>query len=361
VRLINRKEVEELLSLKEAIRAVENAFREYGLDSTINHPRRRLHVHLGGGEQVRINSFVGGLPARGYMGIMTRSDCFRVLEDRVDHYRGPTWSKDRSFYVLYSSRDASPLAIFYGGSGRDAPITKRALHPHAVGIRTAATSAVGTLYLARPDSRKVGLFGTGFFAPSHLTTLATVLPDLEKIFVYSRTVERRESFCREMAALVERAVIPVDEPKKAVEGMDIIVCATNSNSPVFDGHWLQEGSHVTTIVGENKELGQAQWFGRREVDDTVLRRCREVVVCSVEQSRQDRQALTWEAVQRGIISWDKVREVGEIVAGKAKGREDRKDITLFHNNAGQGISDLAIHAAYYEIAVRSGIGNELDL
>jgi ornithine cyclodeaminase/alanine dehydrogenase-like protein (mu-crystallin family) len=359
--LINRKEVEDLLSLEEAIRAVEDAFREYGLDPTINHPRRRLHVHLGGGEQVRINSFVGALPARGYMGIMSRSDCFRVLEDRVDHYRGPTWLKDRSFYMLYSSKDASPLAIFYGGSGRDAPIRKRALHPHAVGIRTAATSAVGTLYLARRDSRKVGLFGTGFFAPSHLTALVTVFPDLEKIFVYSRTPEKRVSFCREMVALVNRDVIPVDEPKEATEGMDIIVCVTNSNSPVFDGHWLQEGSHVTTIVGENKELGQAQWFGRREVDDAVLKRCREVVVCSVEQSQQDRQALTWEAVERGVISWDKVRELGEIVAGKAKGRESDREITLFHNNAGQGIADLAIHACYYEIATQRGIGKELDL
>ena len=359
--LINRKEVEELLSLEEAIRAVENAFREYGLDPTINHPRRRLHVHLGAGEQVRINSFVGALPTRGYMGIMTRSDCFRVLEDRVDHYRGPTWFKDRSFYVLYSSSDASPLALFYGGSGRDAPITKRALHPHAVGIRTAATSVVGTLYLARPDSRNVGLFGTGFFAPSHLTGLVTVFPGVEKIFVYSRSQEKRESFCRAMRSLVSREVIPVDHPKQAAEGMDIIVCVTNSNSPVFDGGWLQEGSHVTTIVGENKELGQTQWFGRREVDDTVLRRCREVVVCSIEQARQDRQALTWEAVERGVITWDKVRELGEIVAGKAKGREDRSDITLFHNNAGQGIADLAIHACYYELAARNGIGKELDL
>jgi ornithine cyclodeaminase/alanine dehydrogenase-like protein (mu-crystallin family) len=253
------------------------------------------------------------------------------------------------------------LAIFYGGSGRDAPIRKRALHPHAVGIRTAATSAVGTRYLARPDARRVGLFGTGFFAPSHLTALLIVFPGIKEISVYSRTREKRESFCREMSSILNQSVVPVDEPQKAVNENDIILCVTNSHGPVFDGNWLREGSHVTTIVGENKELGRDQWFGRREVDDTVLRRCRDIVVGSVEQCQQDQQALTWEAVQRGVISWEKVRGLGEIVAGKAKGRERKEEITLFHNNAGQGIADLAIHACYYEIALKRGIGRDLGL
>ena len=54
-------------------------------------------------------------------------------------------------------------------------------------------------------------------------------------------------------------------------------------------------------------------------------------------------------------------DLGEIVVGKAKGREADKEITLFHNNAGQGIADLAIHACYYEIAIQKGIGKQLDL
>jgi ornithine cyclodeaminase/alanine dehydrogenase-like protein (mu-crystallin family) len=152
----------------------------------------------------------------------------------------------------------------------------------------------------------------------------------------------------------------VSSAKEAVEGSDVLLTATNSNVPVFNGEWLQAGTHVTSIMGGNVGLVRAGIAAspRRELDDTVIKRSDVIIVNSIEQAIQDEQADLFEPVQAGFLSWDKVGELGALLNNTVPGRTDPNQITLFKNNAGQGIADVAVASKIYSLARQNGIGME---
>ncbi len=82
----------------------------------------------------------------------------------------------------------------------------------------------------------------------HLLALTCIRKSIDKVRVFSPTRETREKFAAEMSAVLGIEVIAVDSAAEVVDGADVIVCATNSNVPVFDGNWLAPGQHVTSIV-----------------------------------------------------------------------------------------------------------------
>jgi alanine dehydrogenase len=147
-----------------------------------------------------------------------------------------------------------------------------------------------------------------------------------------------------MARTLGLTVVPVNEPKRVIKRADIVLTATNTNVPVFDGAWLRDGTHVTSIVGSNVGMVQAGVIAqkRRELDDETLTRAAIIGIASRALAEQDQQGDIYEQVESGLISWDKVIELSEIVAGHAHGRQNDADITVFKNNGGQGIAELAI-------------------
>ncbi len=114
--------------------------------------------------------------------------------------------------------------------------------------------------------------------------------------------------------------------------------------------------------GSNVGLQQGGFIRerRRELDDETFRRADRIVVCSREQSRQDQQADLYDRVEKGLLRWDQVVELPEILSGKVAGRTGPQQITLFKNNAGQGVSDVALGAVLYRHAKEQGVGIELD-
>ena len=371
--LIDRTRTEPQISVEDGIRVVEDAFRELGENPTINHPRRRLDVYDQDWSQRRLNVFVAALPSKGYVGTLMRLDVIQKLHDgkRISVAGGspydhlgenvPFQESMRRVYVLFDLKSGMPAAFQYGGTGRLSPIRIRALHPEVVSLRTTATSVVGIKHLAREDASTLGFFGTGGFAPSHLVGICAVT-DIKTIKVFSPSREHRESFCREMSDIMGRQITPVGDARSAVEDSDIVLCCTNSIVPVFDGNWLKPGANVACIVGMNKEYSRRdEHFSATEVDDTTIKRSEVIVVNSIEQAIQDEQGTLWERVQRGLISWDQVYELGALVAGKVPGRTRDDQVCFFHNNAGQGVADLAIAIQHYEVAKKFGLARELEL
>ncbi|HEY1266998.1 MAG TPA: ornithine cyclodeaminase family protein, partial [Candidatus Binatia bacterium] len=230
------------------------------------------------------------------------------------------------------------------------------------GLRTAATSAVGTDLLARQNAETVGIFGASGQARNHLIALARIRR-LKRIKVYSRTPENRTRFAAEMAEIVDAEIEPVARPEEAVRGMDIVLTATNSSVPVFDGEWLEPGMHVTSIVGSNVGLVKGGFASakRREIDDATLRRSHVLGIASVQQAVQDEQADIFDPVGRGVVCWEQWVEIGAILAGKAPGRSRADQITLFKNNAGQGVADVALGALVLEKVRRQGGGESLKV
>jgi len=181
--------------------------------------------------------------------------------------------------------------------------------------------------------------------------------------VYSPTSLHREGFARKISAKTGVQVIPVDAPKLAAQDVDIILCMTNTNVPVIDGSWLEEGQYVISVIGSNIELVKSGNLAapRREIDDATLRRCDFIVALSKAQAIDSQQGDIFWPVENGIITWDKVIEISDVLAGRVKGRTDDRQIIVYKNQGGQGIVDLALAKKCYELAKRHGKGYEMRI
>ena len=343
--LIRAEEVAGMLTIEEAIDAVEAGFREFGRNPELNGPRRRITTPDG----VRVSVHPGGVPSLGGIGVLAHAEHV-ALAKQVQTYH----SMGGPVTVLFDVKDASLIAILVGRIGlRQLPAER------PTPMRTAATSAVGTRWLARQDASILGIIGAGGEAKYHLLAFSKIRP-FAAVKIYCRTEQTRVEFCRSMQRWVACELKPVSSAQDAVEGSDVVLTATNSNVPVFDGAWIEPGMHITSIIGGNVGLvkaGIAQ-TKRRELDDITIDRSDVIVVNSREQAIQDEQGDLFDPVQTGLLAWDRVGELGDLLNGNFPGRTGAAQITLFKNNAGQGVADVAIASKVYSLARANGIGIE---
>lgn len=343
--LVRAEDVTGLLTMEAAIEAVAAGFSEFGRSPELNAPRRRITTPDG----VRVSVHPGGVPALGGIGVLAHAEHVAVSKEVQTYHNmgGPVT-------VLFDTRDSSLLGMVVGRIGV-AEIEAERPTP----MRTAATSAVGTRCLAREDAKTLGILGAGGEAKYHLLAFSKVR-QFHTVKVFCRTEKTRHEFCKMMENLVPCAVTPAASAQEAVENSDVVLTATNSNVAVFDGAWLSPGTHVTSIMGGNVGLVKAGIAAtkRRELDDTTIRRSDVIVVNSREQAIQDEQGDLYDPVQAGFLTWERVGELGALLNGKISGRTGAQQITLFKNNAGQGIADVAVATTVFKLAREKGLGIE---
>jgi ornithine cyclodeaminase len=346
--LVEPEEIRGIVSMKQAVDAVRTGFREWGENSQINAPRRRIHIPTG----VRVSVHQGGVPSLGATGLMTHCEWVKPMVNEQVYPR-----LNHPVIVLYDAAEGELKGIIIG----EITCSELPNNIAVTGLRTAATSAVGTDLLARPDATRLGLFGAAGQAKNHLLALMQVR-QLEEVKVFSRNPENRNKFSEEMGSVTGLKIVPVAKPEEAVRGVDIVLTATNSSVPVFDGNWLEPGQHVTTIVGSNVGLVKGGFTAakRREIDDATLARSNVHGIVSIQQAVQDEQADIYDPVHRGVIEWEQLIEIGEILAGHKEGRTKADQITFFKNNAGQGVADVALGAAVLEQVKKKNRGHSLN-
>lgn len=154
-----------------------------------------------------------------------------------------------------------------------------------------------------------------------------------------------------MSALLKVDVRSVDSAEEAVREAETVVTATSTREPVLRGDWLAPGAHINAI-GANR--AQA-----RELDDDAVIRSAFVCVDSIEQARMEAGDLI-SPIERGLLSWARVRELGQVVAGKVVGRANHHDVTLF-KSVGIALEDVAVGAWVYERAREHKVGKEVSL
>jgi ornithine cyclodeaminase/alanine dehydrogenase-like protein (mu-crystallin family) len=164
-----------------------------------------------------------------------------------------------------------------------------------------------------------------------------------------------------MQPQVRTRLLAVETPQAAAQAADLICLATGSNVPVLLGEWLVPGQHVTSIVASNKGvyLQGSVPRPRREFDDAVIARADRVVATLKEQAIMDEQADLFEPVQKGITSWDRIADLGDLVCGKAPGRLSSAEITVFKQNSDQGVGFMALAKLAHDKAQAAGIGMEI--
>lgn len=344
--LVDFDEVEQqgLIDWKEIIELTEKALADLGnYGEQVNHPRRRLHCP----SFTRISLHVGAAMPYGFLGMMVHSELPVVSADGKALPAQAVKGRGDYIYVLYEAETAALAAI-----------VRRRRDQRGVDYRTAATSVVGTRRLMRQDSRNLALFGSSHQARSHLHALSRVI-DLKRVRVFSPNPEHRKSFCREMESALALAIEPAESSADALQDADVVLEASNTTIPVFPGRMLQPGMHVTSIAGSNRELAAQQGVVRKGVDEETIKRSGMIFVNVKEQTRQDRQGEIFEAVSQGHLSWERIGEIGALVAGKTGGRKSASEITFYNNNAGMGVVDVSLAAHVYRLAKERGLGREL--
>ena len=344
--LVEFDEVEKagLIRWEEVIKTIETVIADIGkYGEQINHPRRRLHCPT----WTRISIHAGAAMPYRLLGMMIHSELPVVVEDGTPLPSQVVKGRGDYVYVLYEADTA-----------RLAAIIRRRRDQKSIDYRTAATSIVGTKLLMRSNSHSLALFGSSHQARSHLEALTHVM-ELRRVRVFSPNLEHRRSFCAEMSGKLSLEVEPVDRPRLAMQGADLILEASNTTLPVFDGDLLEPGMHVTTIAGSNRELTTQQGVVRRAVDQETLRRSDLVFVILKEQTRQDEQGGIFQEIRAGRLTWDKIYEIGDLLAGKVKGRTDPSQITFYNNNAGMGAVDVTLAALVYKAAREHNLGKEI--
>jgi alanine dehydrogenase len=340
VLVLKNEQMENLLPMSEAIDAIEQAFRELGEGKAMNAPRARLRTPWKeAGGQYYFNNIMGLVP--GVKSMALRIDSSFSTEVQVAGAKRRVYPGDFIGLVFLFDMDTCALLSI--------------MDDHVLSvIRVGATSGVAAKHLARKDARVMGLLGAGEQARTQVTAHAAVR-SLTRIKVYSPTKANREKFAREMSEQAGVEVVPVASAKEAIRGSDIVTAATNTVDPVVEGKWLEQGTHINSIVGGDGFLP------RRELDDDAIKRSDLIIVGYKPQIFLDKQAEFHDRLERGIVKAEDLHELGELLTGKCRSRQSDKEITLFKNNTGMGIQFAATARKMYEKAKEKGIGTELPL
>jgi ornithine cyclodeaminase/alanine dehydrogenase-like protein (mu-crystallin family) len=216
-------------------------------------------------------------------------------------------------------------------------------------IRTGAASGLATRLLAREDAGVLGVSGAGGQSSTQIEAIAAVRP-LREVKIYSRRAEPREALAREMAERLGLPACAVRSAEEAVRGSDIVTTITTARQPVLHGAWFERGCHINA-AGSNGA-------NRRELDNTAVERSTVIAVDSMEQARSECGDLIGAAEAGGAV-WDRVRELGAIIAGHAPGRQGDEDITLFESQ-GVALEDVVAARYVYDRAIETGRGTQID-
>ena len=339
VKLISNAEAEQVLTMKDTLELMEEAFKELAMGRAVAPPRTHTYMPSPTPNlSYRHKSIIGGVEKFGVFAERVTSHMVGFPEvgglKRQVKLAPTPGHRYPDFILLFSLTTGELLAIIQGG------VLQK--------MRVGATSGVGTKYLAREDAKVAGIFGSGWQAATQLQALCAVRP-IQQIKVFSPNPGHRKEFAQEMGKDLNVEAIPVDHPKNAVEGCDIVITATNSNDPVFDGRWLESGVHINTIVN-NDERNQ-----RSELDSVAYQRADLIIVNSREQMVRVKQNDVLDLASKG----KRVGDLGDLLIGKIQGRTSPEEITLFKNNVGVGIQFAAVGARIYELAKEAKLGRDL--
>jgi alanine dehydrogenase len=199
---------------------------------------------------------------------------------------------------------------------------------HLTAIRTAATSAVATKYLAVENAAALGVFGTGRLARAHLDILPLVR-NFNEIRVCGREARATAVFVEQMSAELNRTVMAAD-PRTIASESDVICTCTTSRTPLFDGQDLRLGTHLNLVGAFQPET--------READTATIQRAR-VIVDTYEGARCEAGDILIPIGEGAIAENHIVADLHELLSGKKRGRVAPEDITVF-KSVGCALEDL---------------------
>ena len=313
---LTEKDVQAVLTMAMAMEGVESAHRDLALGQAMDTPRARTRL-----PQTVLHILQGALPAQGVLG-----------------YKAYTSNRSGNRFLVH---------LFDAASGTLLAVIEA---DYLGMMRTGATSGVAAKWLARPESRVAGVFGSGWQAEGHVRAICAALP-LEQVKVFGRRADKLQSFCERMSEATGVAVVPAASPEEAVRGSDLVGTVTTAAQPLFEAEWLESGTHINA-AGSNALI-------RQELSEAVVKRCGLVCVDAVPTALAEAGDLL-PLLEKGRLHPRQLLELGDIMIGRQAGRSGPEQITLFESQ-GMAIQDLAVAVRVLAAAKELGLGVPVPL
>ncbi len=217
-------------------------------------------------------------------------------------------------------------------------------------LRTGAASGVATRLLAREDSGIMAMIGAGGQAPTQISAVCAVRP-IREVRIYDINTEAARALCDRMSEeLPDIDFRTVSSAREAVRDADVINTATISRRPVFDAADVSPGTHVNGIGAYTPEM--------QEIPAGLVARAR-VVIDSRTSALVEAGDLII-PLREGAIREEDIVEIGEVLAGKAPGRQSPDEITFF-KSVGNAVQDVAVARIVLQAAEKDGWGTRIPL
>lgn len=338
--ILNNDDVKKALNVTECLEVMEDSYREQAHSRAVNRPTCHSYLpHALPNSTYSFKSVDGGVGKLGVLALRVTSD---VVQEQQMHgsVRLEKVPLAKGMFVglvqLFSAATGELLAIMPDGIIQQ--------------TRVGVTSALGMKFMARKNSQVLGLIGSGGQAKAHYRFMTSVIP-FKKVKVFSPNAEHRKSFVEEMQKDTGVEGEPVGSAGDAARGVDVICSATNSSRPVLRNDWLESGMHYNSI----REF---------ETDMTVLDKCDIVAIHThfggIQHYQPPGIIEDMPGVRREMPrDWTRYPEISDLIAGKAPGRANDRQITFFLNNVGTGVQFAAMGYCAYKGAKEKGLGHEI--
>jgi len=319
--LISRDEILRNVPMSDFIQAAEDAFRAFAQGKTTAPPKTIFQVSSG--VMAVMPAFVEDPDAL----------AIKVANARKNNVaKGLPRATAQVF--LYDGDTGLPLALMDGGS--------------ITGMRTGAAGGVAAKYLARPDSRVVGIVGAGVQGRTHLMALRELFP-VERVHVYDQYPEAISAYVSEMS---ERTGLDIrgSSLEETVRESDILVTVTGSHEPLVRAEWVRDGMHINAFGADKAE--------EQELETVVYQRSRIFVdwMAQCEHLGDISYPLECGAIRREDIAG----ELGQVIIGEVEGRQSEEQVTVF-DATGMAVQDALAARMIYRMALDKGLGRRVAL
>lgn len=343
--ILSNDHVEKLLTMPECIEVMEQAYIELAEGRGVSRRRSDCFTPTARTDALYgLKSMDGVIPKLGVGAVRINSDIvtWPLQGNNVRRVKVPAAPQGRyvGLVLLFSTENGEPLAILPDG------VLQR--------MRVGAANGLAVKYLARKNSKAVGILGSGWQAGAQLMAVCAVR-NIESIRCFSPDCLNRRAFAANMATMLNVEVTPVDQPEAAVAGADIVMCASNSIDHIFFERWIESGMHISSIK-------------RPEIEVEAVKRADCVVIHSNDPSPThvltEGLNLPERSKNRGWalaeeIDFKALPTLPQLIAGKVDGRKSDEQVTCFINNIGLGYQFAAVGALIYRNAKDKGVGHEL--
>jgi alanine dehydrogenase len=345
--ILSNEDIEKILPVGTCLEVLEEAYRDLGNGMAATVPRYDVFSPTKPGEFYEYKTMSRVLPGRNIAALRLNSSVVKWYEKaggiRKDKLPVAGGDKYVGLVMLFSTETGEPLAIFPDG--------------YVQKLRVAGASAIAARYLARKNSQVMALLGAGWQASAHLVTLSMVR-DLKEVKVFSPTPASRQRFVEEWSGKVAARLTATTSAEEAIAGADLVICTTNSISPLFDGKILEPGMHVSCV--KPCELDVATYRGA----DPLIIHWREAkpfqIAIGVDRETIPDVSDGWQhpLTREDAAIWD-FPTLSELVNGKHPGRTKRDSISCFCNNVGLGLQFAAVGSEVLARAREARVGREI--